>query len=107
MPECRVFKGATRPAMIAGVPLVPMVALCLGTIQPLAICLIVQFYAAALLLAGLFVGAFIWLRMISKHDGFRTKQELLRMRTRRHKGNLQIWGGVSYGPLRLKKHIQS
>jgi type IV secretory pathway VirB3-like protein len=42
--------------------------------------------------------------LISKHDGWRTKQEFLRMRTRAPKGNVQIWGGVSYGPLRLKKH---
>jgi type IV secretory pathway VirB3-like protein len=104
MTECRIFKGATRPPMIGGVPLFPMVILCLSTIQPLALGIIFQFYTLALIAGILFLTVFIWLRLISKHDGWRTKQEFLRMRTRAPKGNVQIWGGVSYGPLRLKKH---
>lgn len=89
--------------MIAGVPLFPMVILCLTTIQPLAFFFMLQFYTLALITAVLFLTGFIWLRMISKHDGWRTKQEILRMRTRAQKGNVHIWGGVSYGPLRIKK----
>lgn len=104
MAECRVFKGATRPPMIGGVPLVPMVILCLGTLQPLAFFVILQFYLLALLASILFLTGFIWLRLLSKRDGWRTKQEILRMRTRARKGNAHIWGGISYGPLRIKKH---
>lgn len=107
MSECRVFKGATRPPMIAGVPLFPMVILCMSTLQPLAVLAILQFYSLALLVGILFLTGFIWLRLISKHDGWRTKQELLRMRTRAQKGNIKIWGGFSYGPLRIKKHKAS
>lgn len=103
MAECRVFKGATRPPMIGGVPLVPMVILCLGTLQPLAFFVILQFYTLALFASILFLTGFIWLRLLSKLDGWRTKQEILRMRTRARKGNAQIWGGISYGPLRIKK----
>ena len=107
MPECRVFTGATRPPMSGGVPLVPMVVLCLGTIQPLAFFVIFQLYVLALIMAFVFVSGFIWLRLLSKRDGWRTKQEILRMRTRARKGNVQIWGGFSYGPLRIKKQIES
>jgi type IV secretion system protein VirB3 len=106
MPDCRVFKGATRPPMIGGVPLVPMVILSLGLLQPLAFFVIFQFYTLALLMVILFLTGFIWLRLLSKSDGWRTKQELLRMRTRMRAGNVQIWGGISFGPLRIKKQIE-
>lgn len=89
--------------MIGGVPLVPMVILCLSTFQPLAVFVILQFYALAVIAGFIFLTGFIWLRLLSKRDGWRTKQEILRMRTRARKGNVQIWGGVSYGPLRIKK----
>lgn len=103
MPECRVFKGATRPPMIGGVPLVPIVVLSLVTIIPLAVFVIARVYTMSLVFILVFLTGFIWLRLISKHDGWRTKQEILRMRTRAQKGNVHIWGGVSYGPLRIKK----
>jgi type IV secretory pathway VirB3-like protein len=74
------------------------------TIQPLALFVIIQFYVLAIIASIAFISGFIWLRLLSKRDGWRTKQELLRMRARAKKGNVQIWGGVSYGPLRLKKH---
>jgi len=45
--------------------------------------------------------------VITKQDSWRTKQELLRLRLRRQKGNTAIWGGVSYGPLRLKRRPES
>ena len=61
-------------------------------------------YFALFMVAILAVTGFIWLRLLSKRDGWRTKQEILRMRTRARKGNAHIWGGISYGPLRIKKH---
>jgi len=107
MPESRVFKGATRPPMIGGVPLVPVVLLSLATLQPLAFAVIFQFYTVAVLLVILFLTGFIWMRMLSKRDGWRSKQEFLRFRLRAQKGNSGIWGGVSYGPLRIKRHKTS
>jgi len=107
MAESRVFKGATRPPMIGGVPLVPMVILSLGTLQPMAIAVIFQFYYLVLVLVVLFLTGFIWMRLLSKRDGWRSKQEFLRLRLRAQKGNPKIWGGISYSPLRIKRHKES
>ncbi|WP_431310390.1 VirB3 family type IV secretion system protein [Limnohabitans lacus] len=104
MPECRVFKGATRPPMIGGVPLVPIVVLSLTTLMPLAIFVIARIYVMVPVFILIFLTGFLWLRLISKKDGWRFKQEFLRFRLRAQKGNPQIWGGISYSPLRIKKH---
>jgi len=104
MPECRVFKGATRPPMIGGVPPTPIVVWSLITVMPMAVFVIARIYFLALVFILVFLTGFFWLRLISKKDGWRFKQEFLRFRLRARKGNPQIWGGISYSPLRIKKH---
>jgi type IV secretion system protein VirB3 len=103
MPEHRVFKGATRPALVVGVPLVPMVVLSLTTLLPLAWFVLFQLYLLSFLLLTIFLTVYLWMRSLTNKDPWRTKQELLRLRVRLKKGNQAIWGGISYGPGRLKK----
>lgn len=100
--EHRIFKGATRPPMFIGVPLLPMVTLSVATIPPLGLLFIFQKYIPSLMLLILFASVFIWMRITSKHDAYRTKQEVLRFRMRYRKGNPQIWGGMSYAPFKLR-----
>jgi type IV secretion system protein VirB3 len=107
MQEHWVFKGATRPALFIGVPLVPMMLLSLATMMPLGWLMVLRFYKTSVLLLLLFLVGYVWMRGITKQDGWRTKQELLRMRLRRQKGNTRIWGGVSYCPLRLKRRADT
>lgn len=100
--EHRIFKGATRPPMFMGVPLGPMVLLSMSTIIPFGILFIFQKYIPSLMVLTVFFSVFIWMRITTKHDPWRTKQEVLRFRMRFKKGNPQIWGGMSYAPFKLR-----
>jgi type IV secretory pathway VirB3-like protein/HKD family nuclease len=100
--EHRIFKGATRPPMFMGVPLMPMVILSVTTIPPLGLLFIIQKYIPSLMLLTVFLAVFIWMRLTTKHDPWRTKQEVLRFRMRYRRGNPQIWGGMSYAPYKLR-----
>lgn len=88
--------------MFMGVPLLPMVILSVATIPPLGLLFIFQKYIPSLMLLILFLSVFIWMRITTKHDAWRTKQEVLRFRMRYRKGNPQIWGGMSYAPFKLR-----
>jgi type IV secretory pathway VirB3-like protein len=100
--EHRIFKGATRPPMFMGVPLVPMILLSMSTILPLGWLFVFQKYIPSLFLLSIFFCGFIWMRITSKRDPWRTKQEVLRFRMRYRKGNPHIWGGISYAPFKLR-----
>jgi len=103
MQEVRVFKGATRPPLVMGVPLAPMVLLSVGTMVPFGWLMIFAIYIPAAIMALIFMTGFLWMRRLTKADPWRTKQEGMRLRLRAKKGNPDIWGGVSYAPMRLKK----
>lgn len=103
MLEQRVFKGATRPPLVMGVPLLPMVLLFAFTLIPLGWSTIFGFHSAAIVFLCIFLAGFIWMRGLTKRDPWRTKQEIMRLILRARSGNVNLWGGVSYSPLRLKK----
>lgn len=88
--------------MFMGVPLGPMVLLSMSTIIPFGILFIVQKYILSLMLLTVFFAVFIWMRNTTKHDPWRTKQEVLRFRMRFKKGNPHIWVGMSYAPFKLR-----
>lgn len=98
-----IFKGATRPAMIFGVPLLAFVLV-----------------AGAHLLVGMwlliFVGPFwffvtlsaaalelVTLRIISKHDPHRVGQTMLWLTAAYTRRNRQVWNTHSMSPLQYKR----
>lgn len=83
--------------------MLPMVGLTLGSLLPTFWLLIARLYVGSVLMLIGFAIGFVWLRMASNKDAWRFKQEYLRLVARRQRGNVEIWGGVSYGPHRLKK----
>ena len=100
--EYRVFKGATRPPMFMGVPLMPMICLAAPTVLPLGFTVIFNKFSITPFFAAIFLVGFLWMRIISKKDAWRTKQEVMRLQIRFRKGNSKIWGGISYAPFALK-----
>lgn len=98
-----VFRGATRPPMFLGAPMIPFIL-----VTGLAI-------LAAML--GLFVSPFIfigvltiyapiyaWMRVVTKTDDQRLNQLILRLRMRaRMQGSRRFWGALTYTPIKLKK----
>lgn len=99
----RIFKGATRPAMMLGVPIVPCI-LVMGTFFILAMWTLVfaGFVAAAsVLLIMVFVVAI--LRFMTAQDDQRLNQYMMYLRTRAFKRNKGTWGAHSMSPIDFKK----
>ncbi|WP_076999138.1 type IV secretion system protein VirB3 [Variovorax sp. KK3] len=99
----RIFKGATRPAMMLGVPIVPCI-LVVGTFLLLAM------WSLALLglltcLAILVIMSFavLVMRFMSSQDDHRLNQYLMYLRSRPFRRNRIFWGAHSMGPLDFRK----
>lgn len=100
-----IFKGCTRPAMLAGVPMIWLlptgfVALLLGMyllsfVHMLGLVMVVLLY----------LPFYVWMRAATARDDQRLHQLVLRlyMRARQIRA-IRYWGAVSYSPIRYKRH---
>ena len=99
-----LFAGCTRPAMLGGVPTVPLILIC-GLTLLLSVWL--YYLVSGYLSLGLMLvilPLLLWMRQITKTDDQRLRQVLLRARMRlRHGPSRATWGAISYGPLPFKK----
>lgn len=93
-----IYKGATRPAMKLGIPLVPLVLLC-GSAMLLVMwggILLSGWVAAAVLVAVL--PALAWMRHVTSRDDQRFRQMFVATRLRLHDRNRRFWHARSYAP---------
>ena len=93
-----IYKGATRPAMKLGIPLVPLVVL-FGTGMLLIMwggILLSWWFAVGVLLA--FLAALAWMRWLTAMDDQRFRQMFVAMKLRRHDRNRRFWRARSYAP---------
>lgn len=93
-----IYKGATRPAMKFGVPLVPLVVLCGSGI--LAIMWggpLVSWWAVPVVLCVV-VPVFAWMRFVTRKDDQRFRQLYLLLRLRFNARNRKFWRSRSYAP---------
>jgi type IV secretion system protein VirB3 len=97
-----VFKGATRPAMIWGVPLVAFLMVGGGMLIP-AIWALLASPPFGVAILFLMIPVFVMMRVITRHDDQRLAQYLLRGRMVLRQGNRRLWGGHAYVPVRLKR----
>jgi type IV secretion system protein VirB3 len=99
-----IFKGCTRPAMFAGVPMLPFL-LVTGTFLILTVW---TFYLVSgylsLFLVTVYIPLCVTMRQVTKKDDQRLHQLLKRtqMRFRQISGRA-LWGAASYAPIRYKK----
>jgi len=93
-----IFKGATRPAMKFGVPLVPLVTIfCAAMLAIMWGGLLVSWWIAPGVIAAAFA-ALAWMRFTTKKDDQRYRQLFLRTKlTLIHKNTL-LWKCRSYSP---------
>ena len=99
-----IFRGCTRPAMLAKVPMVPFL-LVTGVFALLAMwsLYLISPYMS-LFLVMIYVPVLITLQQITRRDDQRLRQLMLRLRMRlRHTPGRALWGATSFSPLRLKK----
>ena len=99
-----IFKGCTRPAMLGGVPTVPLILVCGLTL----LCAVWSFYLVSgyvsLFIVFVTVPVIVAMREMTKKDDQRLRQVMMRMRMRlRHQASRRTWGAISYGPLSFTK----
>jgi type IV secretion system protein VirB3 len=97
MPEA-IYKGATRPAMKMGIPLVPLV-LVFGGGMLLVMwggTLLSWWVAVCVVLS--FVPALLWMRWVTAKDDQRFRQIFVALKLRLHDRNRRLWQARSYAP---------
>ena len=93
-----IYKGATRPAMKLGIPLVPMVVL-VGTAALATLwlgTLVSGWLALAVALAV--TPALAWMRFVTTRDDQRFHQMFVALKLRLHDRNRRFWRARSYAP---------
>ena len=93
-----IYKGATRPAMKLGIPLVPLVAL-FGTGMLLILWggILVSWWIALAVVAA--IGpVLLWMRFVTARDDQRFKQVFVAGKLRLHDRNRRFWRARSYSP---------
>ena len=93
-----IYKGATRPAMKLGIPLVPLVVL-FGSGMLLIMwggILLSWWIAAGVLLS--FAPALLWMRWVTARDDQRFRQMFVALKLRLYDHNHRFWHARSYSP---------
>ena len=93
-----IYKGATRPAMKLGIPLVPLVIL-FGTGMLLIMWggILVSWWVALGVLVAV-VPALAWMRYVTSKDDQRFRQMFAAAKLRLHDRNRSLWRARSYAP---------
>lgn len=93
-----IYKGATRPAMKLGIPLVPLVVLFgAGMLVILWGGMLVSWWIALGVLVAI-VPALAWMRFITAKDDQRLRQMFVASKLRLHDRNHTFWRARSYSP---------
>jgi type IV secretion system protein VirB3 len=93
-----IYKGATRPAMKMGIPLVPLVVLFgTGMLLILWIGTLVTWWVAPVVLAAS-LPSLAWMRFATRKDDQRFRQMYLALKLRIHDRNRAFWHSRSYAP---------
>ena len=100
-----LFKGCTRPAMLGGVPMTPMILVCLVTFLPGMWILLFIGPIGLVLILGVLPVCIWWMRDMTKKDDYRLEQLILRISLRSRQANGALWGkGVAaYSPIRYRR----
>ena len=96
-----VFKGCTRPAMLGGVPLLPL----MFVVFPLLLIGVWGLWLKpiiGMISVVLIIPTFIAMKIISKFDDQRLMQHLLRLRMSLRHRNTKFWGAKSYAAIAYK-----
>ena len=93
-----IYKGATRPAMKLGVPLVPLVVL-FGTAMLLILWggTFLSWWLALGVVVAL-LPTLLWMRFVTSKDDQRFRQAFIALKLRLHDRNRRFWHARSYAP---------
>ena len=98
VPQEAIYKGATRPAMKFGIPLVPLVVLFGGAMLLILWGgLLISWWIAAGVISAV-VPALAWMRFVTNHDDQRFRQLFVATKLRLNDRNRRFWRARSYAP---------
>ena len=93
-----IYKGATRPAMKLGIPLVPLVILFgIGMLLIMWGGILLSGWVAVGVVLS-FVPALLWMRWVTSRDDQRFRQIFVALKLRLHDHNRRFWRARSYTP---------
>jgi type IV secretion system protein VirB3 len=93
-----IYKGATRPAMKLGIPLVPLVVLFgIGMLLILWGGVFVSWWIALAVVVAI-VPALGWMRFVTNQDDQRFRQMFVALKLCLHDRNRRFWQARSYAP---------
>ncbi len=93
-----IYKGATRPAMKLGIPLVPLVVL-IGTGMLVTMWggALMSWWVAPGVLAAI-LPMLVWMRFVTARDDQRFRQMFVTLKLRLLDRNRHLWNAHSYAP---------
>jgi type IV secretion system protein VirB3 len=97
MPEA-IYKGATRPAMKMGIPLVPLVLVFGGGMLLVMWGGTLLSWWVAIAVALSLLPALLWMRWVTAKDDQRFRQLSVALKLRLHDRNRRLWQARSYAP---------
>jgi type IV secretion system protein VirB3 len=92
-----IYKGATRPAMKLGIPLVPLVVLFGTGMLVLWVGSLVSWWILPIVLAA-FIPALCLMRFVTNQDDQRFRQMFVAAKLRFNDRNRRLWRSRSYAP---------
>ena len=98
MPGEAIYKGATRPAMKLGIPLVPLVLLFGSGMLVILWGGILLSWWVALGVVFAIMPVLLWMRFVSARDDQRFHQMFVALKLRLHERNRRFWHARSYAP---------
>jgi type IV secretion system protein VirB3 len=100
-----VFKGATRPAMMLGIPVVPLI-LVAGIHMLIAMWLFMAHQIMLVVLMGTSCAiCIVLMRYITSQDDHRLNQYLLWVKSTALRRNANYWGSGTLSPIDYKKRF--
>jgi type IV secretion system protein VirB3 len=93
-----IYKGATRPAMKLGIPLVPLVVLFGAGMLVILWSGVLASWWIALAIAVAIAPAVLWMRFVTAKDDQRFRQMFVALRLRLYDRNGRFWRARSYSP---------
>jgi len=93
-----IYKGCTRPPLLWGVPLMPLIMILMPGML-VGMVGLAYFLPMSLLALLVSVSAWIWMRGVTKKDDQRLLQIFLRLRLRSRQKNTGFWGCAAYAPI--------
>lgn len=100
-----LFKGCTRPAMLIGVPLIPMIVVSMVLFLAGMWTLIFWPIVGVCILTIALPTAIAWMRHVTKKDDFRLEQLIQRFSLSIRQTNQALWnkGVAAYCPITYRK----